>query len=53
MEMQYRHNVLVEKQSEMQIEKIEEEDYNLKNMLDDSCMQLEHDIFDKVDRNNT
>lgn len=53
MEMQYRQNVLVEKQSEMQIEKIAEEEYSSKNMLEDSCMQLEHDVFDKVDRSNT
>ena len=50
--MQYRQNVLVEKKSEMQIEKIVEEQYSSKNMLEDSCMQLEHDVFDKVDRSN-
>lgn len=50
--MQYMKNVLAEKKQEMQIEKITEEQYSSKNMLEDSCMQLEHDVFDKVDRNN-
>ena len=50
--MQYRQHLVVEKKAEMQIEKIAEESYSSKNMLEDSCMQLEHDVFDKVDRGN-
>jgi len=53
MEIEFRQNVLVEKQNDMEIERINEEEYPSKYVLDDSCMQLEHDIFDKVDRSNT
>jgi hypothetical protein len=53
MEIQHQQNTLAEKKGDMKIEKINEEDYSSRNMLEDSAMQLEHDVFDKVDRGNS
>ena len=52
MEIQHQQNMLNDKKCDMKIEKINEEEYGSRNMLDDSAMQLEHDIFDRVDRGN-
>ena len=53
MEIQHKKNMLAEKRCDMKVEKISEEQYSSKNMLEDSAMQLEHDIFDRVDRGNS
>lgn len=52
MEMQHKQNNFNDKKGHMKIEKINEEDYSSRNMLEDSAMQLEHDVFDRVDRSN-
>lgn len=50
--MQHKQGHFNEKKGHMKIEKINEEEYSSRNMLEDSTMQLEHDVFDRVDREN-